>query len=419
MTDGPRAALRRLGSRTRAICGLAGAQLRYDRTRTLLAVVGIVVAVLATTILASLGLGVVATGDQMFEQADRDLWVTAGATKITPGAIGGLETPLVDAHALAEDLDRRPDVQTAVPMSFQTVYIGSDPDDLETVIGVGAPASGPSVEITRGEGFQTDDLHYAEGSYDGPMSRAVVLDNRTAARQNVSVGETVHVGGTVADARDREFTVVGISPTYRTFLGGSTAIFHLSELQELTGSARTDGASFITVALVDGADPEAVAAEIEAERPDLTVRTNSEQLGSILEEQALVLASGVVMIVLAVVAGVTLTTNLMLGHVDRQRYELAALRALGTSTATLVGVVTVEAVVLGLAGGLIGIGLTIPVAAGLEWLVTALVGFEGLLAPDGRVLAGGLAVAVVTSTVAGIAAGTRIARIAPLKTLER
>jgi len=406
-------------ARARAIVGLAGAQLAHDRTRTILAVVGIVIAVLATTILASVGLGVVATGEQMFERADRDLWVTAGATRITPGGIGGLETPLVEAHAIADRIDRRSDVQTAVPMSFQTVYVGRDPGDLETVIGVGAPASGPSVEITRGEGFTTSDRHYANGTYSGPMSNAVVLDNRTATRLNVSVGDQVHVGGTIAGARERTFTVVGISPTYRTFLGGSTAIFHLSELQEITGSAATDGASFITVALVDGADPETVAAEIERERPDLTVRTNGEQLRSILEEQALVLASGVVMIVLAVVAGIALTTNLMLGHVDRQRYELAALQALGTSTGTLVAIVAVEALVLGLVGGLAGVALTVPVATGLERVVATLVGFEGLLAPDRRVLAGGLAVAVLTSTIAAIAAGTRIAQIAPLETLQR
>ncbi|MFB6162932.1 MAG: ABC transporter permease [Halococcoides sp.] len=406
-------------ARVRAIVGLAIAQLAHDRTRTILAVVGIVLAVLATTILASLGLGVVATGEAMFERADRDLWVTAGATEITPGGIGGLETPLVDAHAVAAQIERRPRVQTAVPMSFQTVYVGTTPDDLTTVIGVGAPARGPSVTITRGEGFTTKDRHYANGTYTGPMSRSVVLDNRTAHRLNVSVGDRIHVGGTIAGARDRQFTVVGISPTYRTFLGGSTAVFHLSELQTITGSAATDGASFITVALEPGADPRAVAAAIEREHPHLIVRTNSEQLKSILEEQALVLASGVVMIVLAVVAGIALTTNLMLGHVDRQRYELAALQALGTSTGTLVGIVAVEALVLGLVGGIVGVTLTLPVAAGLDGLVAQLVGFEGLLAPDRRVLGGGFAVAVLTSTIAAIAAGTHIARIAPLETLER
>lgn len=406
-------------ARLRAIGGLAIAQLRHDRTRTALAIVGVVLAVLATTVLASLGLGVVATGEQKFQQADRDLWVTAGATRITPGAVGGFEPPLVGAHALAEELTARPEVQTAVPMSFQSVYVGREADDLETVIGVGAPARGQSVRITRGEGFSGADRPYVNGSYEGAMSHEVVLDNRTATALNVSVGDEIHAGGTIADARERTFTVVGISSTYRTFLGGQTAVFHLSELQTITGSASTDRASFITVALDDGADPAAVAADIERTHPGLEVRTNSEQMRSILEEQALVLASGAVMIVLAVLAGITLTTNLMLGHVDRQRYELAALRALGTSPVTLVGIVAIQSVLIGLAGGIVGVGLTWPVAALLNGVVEGLVGFEGLLVVDRRVLAGGLAVAVLSSTAAALAAGTRIARIAPLETLER
>ena len=50
------------GSRLRAALGIAAAQLRFDTSRSVLTVIGIVVAVLSMTLLASVGLGVMATG---------------------------------------------------------------------------------------------------------------------------------------------------------------------------------------------------------------------------------------------------------------------------------------------------------------------------------------------------------------------
>lgn len=403
--------------RVAAIVRIGLAQLRHEKARTVLAVLGITLAVLAITLLSGIGIGVVETGEQKFDASARDLWVTGGPVKFSPQT-GGVENTLVDAHPVAAEIQRRDDVLTAVPMAFQTVYVSTNMSEFKTVIGTGAPAKGKSVRITDGEAFSSEDVHYADGTYDGPMTHEVVISPRTATLLNASVGDTLYVGGTIATARQHEFTVVGISPTFSQFLGAPNVVVHLSELQEITGTTATDRATFISVSLHDGADPERVAAELERRYPGYDVRTNEEQLRATLRDQAVLLVSGASLVVLALLTGVTLTVNLLLSLVYQQRRELAALKALGSSTATLAGIVAVQALVLGVIGGLLGVGLTFPAVSLLNRIASAVVGFEGVVQTTRLVLLGGFGVAVVMGGVGAVAAAIRIGRLSPLKYLS-
>jgi putative ABC transport system permease protein len=405
-------------ARARGIVGVALAQLRHDRTRTTLAVIGIALAVLSVTVLGGVGIGVVETGEEQFDASGRDLWVTGGPVRLAPGTVGGFENTVVDAHQLSESIEAREDVETAVPMAFQTVYVSTDGENWETLVGTGAPASGGSVQITEGEEFQSRDVHYGDGNYSGPMTHEVIIDERTAAMFNVSVGDTLMIGGTIADARANEFTVVGISPTFSRFLGTPTVTLHLSELQEVTGTTATDRASLITIELVDGADPATVAGEIERDHQGYEVRTNREQLEATLERQAVVLASGGSLVVLAVVAGIALTANLMVSVVYQQRRELAALKALGSRTSTLVGVVLVQALCLGVLGGLLGVAATLPLANGLDIVAASLVGFENVVRTPPWVLGAGMLVAVPISLLGATVAGWQVSTLSPIDGLR-
>ena len=405
-------------ARLRGVVGIALSQLRHDRTKTSLAVLGIALAVLSTTLLGGVGIGVVETGEEKFDASGRDLWVTGGPIKLAPGTVGGFENTVLNAHELSADIEGRDDVQTAVPMAFQTVYVSDDGEGWETIVGAGAPARGGSVQVTEGSQFSSRDTHYAEGNYTGPMSHEAIIDSRTADLLNVSVGDTIYVGGTLSDARQNEFTVVGISPTFSRFLGTPTVTLHLSELQEVTGTTATDRASLITVDVVDSANPETVAAEIQEAHPEYDVRTNREQLQATLQRQAVVLASGGSLVVMAVLAGIALTANLMVSVVYQQRRELAALKALGSRTSTLVGVVAVQALCLGIVGGLLGVAATLPLAAGLDAVAYALVGFENVVRTPNWVLGSGLLIAVPISLVGAAIAGWRVSRLSPVEGLR-
>ncbi|MFC7079035.1 ABC transporter permease [Halorussus caseinilyticus] len=403
-------------SRLRVAISVAAAQLRHDRARTVLAVVGIAVAVLSTTLLASLGYGVFETGQQKFDASGRDLWVTGGSLSEGPGGFG---TSILDAHEVARDIESREQVQSAVPMAFRAVYVGNGSGEMQTLVGVGVPGGGPFVSIEEGPGFEQSDVHYAEGSYDGPMTNSVVIDSRTAEMFDVGVGDTLHVGGSAESARDHIFTVVGISPTFSSFLGAPTATVHLSELQEVTGTTGTDKATFVTVSLADGANRNAMEQTLQREYPDYTIRTNDEQMRSVLQHNAVVIAVGGALVFLSVVAGFALTLNVLSIVVFQQKEELAALTALGVSAKTLVGMVAAQGVLLGAVGGLVGVVATPPSVAALNFVAAEIVGFEGLVQAPGSVLALGAAIALVIGTLAAAVAGWRTLRTVGIDQLSR
>jgi len=132
--------------------------------------------------------------------------------------------------------------------------------------------------------------------------------------------------------------VVGISPTFENFLGTGTVTTRLSELQTLTGNAYDDSATLITIQTTPGADREAVRDDLAAQHPDYTFRTNQEQLVSLLERQAVVLAAaGASLVILGIVAGGILSLNLLLSLIYVQRKPLAVLRAVGATRRGVVG----------------------------------------------------------------------------------
>jgi len=340
-------------ARLRAVGGLAIVQVRHRPSRTALAVLGIALAVLATTLLASVGFGVLTTGAQKFVASGRDLWVTGGPIHLSPTAAGGFQNTILNAHAVAADIQARPAVATATPMAFKTVYVSANGSQFDAIVGVGMPRDGgSSVTITNGTRFRSGDVHYANGTYDGPMTHEVIVDPRTARMYGLSPGDTLYVGGSIADAKRNRFTVVGVSPTFSRFLGTPTVAVHLSELQEITGTTGTDRATWITIKLRNGANVSAVQQALRRRYPHYTVRTNREQMRSILDRKAVIVAAGATLVVLAVVAGLVLTVNLLALLVYQQQRALAALKAVGLSTRTLVLVVGGQGVILGAIGTL-------------------------------------------------------------------
>lgn len=410
-------------SRRRAYAGLvwiAVRQLRSDRMRTVLAVIGVALAVLSVTLLTGVGAGVVSTGNEKFDSSGRDLWVSGGPIEVAPGSVGGFQNPIPNAHPLAQNISKHEDVRTAVPMAFQVVYVSTDGEEFTTTLGSGVPGiGGDTVNIQQGEGFTGPDTHYADGTYTGNMTHQAVISPEMADEYNLSVGDTVYLGGTVANARQNEFEVVGISPTFENFLGTATVTTRLSELQTLTGNAYDDSATLITIQTTQDADREAVQDELAAQYPDYTFRTNQEQLVSLLERQAVVLAAGTSLVVLGVVAGGILSLNLLLSLIYVQRKPFSLLRAVGATRRGVVGVAVVQALTIATIGYLLGASMTPILAVVLDHVALTVTGFDGLVQVPRYAYLAGAGVAVGFALLGGVAGAWRVTRVASANQLVR
>lgn len=406
------------GQRLRAVLGLAASRLRHDRTRTMLAVLGVTLAVISTTLLGSLGVGVIDTGQQKFDAADRDLWISGGPTQISPGSLGGFDGGLVNAHEVGENLSQRDTINNAAPLLFQTAYVGTSPESLETVVAVGVTGDG-GFNLAAGTGFGSDASFYNNGAYNGTPNQNLVLGTQLKSQVEAGVGDQLHIGGTVVDARQTTYNVTGTTSTFAQFLGTSTVVVPLAELQAMTGKSYTDQASLITVDVADSADVGAVADRLEAEYPQYTIRTNSEQLQAIVAERILIVAAGGVLVALAVLAGIALTVNLLALLVFQEQDALAALRAIGVSRSVVVGLVATQGLCYGILGAVSGILITYPAAAVLNRIARQLVGFEGLVQITPRVLAAGAIIAIIAGLTSAVVAGWRAANVSPLAMLNR
>lgn len=405
----------------RAVVGLGLAGLRHRRYQALLAATGVALAVLLSVTLASVGYGLSTTGGEAIAWINRDLWVSGGPVGIAPGSVGGFQNPLQDAHPLARDLEARASVSRAQPVAFQSVYASPNTTEFSSVVAVGIGA-GARLSPANESGFSSrnfpiPDSHYANGSYDGPMTHRIVISPTTAERYDVGVNDTLYVGGTLASARDHGYRVVAIDRSYSTFLGVPTVAVPLSELQTLTGKSGTDPAALIAVSLEPGADRERVARAIERDREDLDVRTNTQQVRAIVGRTGAVVAS-IALIALAVGGGLALVVNVLVLWVYQRRTELAALKAAGVRSRTLVGVVLVEGGLVGAVGGAVGLVASPPVVDAVNRVAAELSGFPNLAKTPVWLYAVGGGVAVALGTAGAAVAGWWLLRVSPLRHLD-
>ncbi|MFC7058810.1 ABC transporter permease [Halovenus salina] len=359
------------------IGGIALRQLVYHRVRTLLTILGIVLAVLSVTLLLGIGAGVLETGEQLVDSTERDLWISGGPTELNPESVGGFRNPIVDSHAVAAEIDARDDVSAAVPLAYNAVYISTDGEEFETVLSVGVGGSGPAISLQAGEGFSPGDTHLVDGEYTGPLNQEVIIGPDLADKKDLAPGDTLYLGGTLRNAKANEFSVVGISPTFSTLTGTETVTVRLSDLQTLTAMSLSDRSSLITVTVTDDADVETVHTKLQQAYPDFTIRTNQEQITAVLERQALILTGGLSLSLLALLAGIFFSLNLFLSLIYQQRTEFAIFRATGGSTGSILLLALLQAVVIALLGVSIGMLLTPIAATALEEVTIVITGFEG------------------------------------------
>ncbi|EMA30910.1 ABC transporter permease [Halobiforma nitratireducens] len=405
--------------RMRAVVGIAVAQLRRSPGRTALAVLAVALAVLAVTLLAGLGAGVVATGEEGLESADQDIWISSDP--VDPDA-SGTENPLVGTHGTAAELTDREDVTYATPIALYDVYVGTDPDPetLERRPAVGVQETHDGFDFEAGGGFETPDEAYEPGQprSQEPVTDEIVLDPRVAESVDAEVGDTLYVGTSRQTAPEYAFTVVGVSDYYSQFLGSETVTLPLVDLQAVAGTTGTDRATFLTADVADDADREAVAADLDESYPEYDVRPSDEQVGAMIGDRPLVVASGATLVGLAVVGGVVLTVNLFALVAAQQRAELAALRAVGLSRGLLAGTVAAQGVVIGLLGGLVGVLATPLLASGLNRVAASVASFDRLVRPSSDVYVLGLAIALVVGVLVALVAGWRAGRYATIDHLE-
>jgi ABC-type lipoprotein release transport system permease subunit len=232
-----------------------------------------------------------------------------------------------------------------------------------------------SAKITSGRGFSASDA----------TSNVALVSSNYATAQGLKTGSQVTVAGT-------KFTVVGIVSQPQ---GSSTTdvFIPLARAQALSGL--TGEVNTIYVSADSAANISAVSKEIASAQPKATVTTSSDLAsqvsGSLSSASSLANNLGKWLAVAVLVAAFGLAALLTMGAVSRRVREFGTLKALGWRSRRVIGQVMGEALVMGVIGGVVGVGLGFAgsaVVGAVAPTLTASTGAAATGAPGGGSAAG-------------------------------
>jgi putative ABC transport system permease protein len=261
----------------------------------------------------------------------------------------------------------------------------------------------PTAAIGLDPGRDGDVVRGAE-QLAGLVPGALGMSDSMRALHGLAPGDTVEVAGPGGSA---ELAVV-------PFAAGYTVVLHMSDLGSLGGDAVAAGTALLRLA--DDADLRPVVAAVSdlADEAGLQLEGSAAERGRVVQVlDMLVLVTTALLGVALVIAVVGIANTLALSVVER-RHEHALLRALGLTRGQVRSVLVTEAVLLALAGTVLGLVLGLVYAAfGVQTVLPTGVDLRPDV-PWGR-LAVAVGVAVVAGTLAGLVPAHRAARVSPVE----
>ncbi len=202
-----------------------------------------------------------------------------------------------------------------------------------------------SSRLTKGRTFT---------STDGSANVAVV-DSSYAKQNKLSLGSTIAIGNT--KGKSTNFSVIGLisAPTGT----GQDVYIPLAQAQSLAGEAGKVNTVYIAAA--NSGQIASVQKEIKKLMPKATVTTASslakDVTGSLSSASSLANTLGKWLAIAVLIAAFALAVLLTMAATARRVREFGTLKALGWRNRRVVGQVMGEALVIGLIGGVVGVGL--------------------------------------------------------------
>ena len=240
-----------------------------------------------------------------------------------------------------------------------------------------------------------------------PQDDEALVGDDAARRHRLGPGKTLHLG-------KRSFRIAGVFHSGNSFLDGG-AVLPLPVVQQLAG--RPGDITTIAVTVELGRTPRTVARQLERRYPGTIAITEPGQAVKIDTSSRLIISTGWIISLLALIVGGIAVTNTMAMSVFERVREIGILRAVGWPTRRIGLLVVSEALAICLIA--LAVGLALGYAAAELFAGTG--GSTSLLTPDftAGVFAWGLAFALGVGVVGAVYPTWRATRLTPIEALRR
>ncbi|AFV88203.1 Macrolide export ATP-binding/permease protein MacB [Acidipropionibacterium acidipropionici ATCC 4875] len=395
---------------------------RLNRMRSALTILGIMIGIASVILTVGLGLGAQQqVKDQIASLGSNLLIVSPGSSTSSSGERSGSGTATTltrsDAAALTDDAVA-PSISAVAPVaSSSQSFIAGSTTWTSTVNAITPDwLSVRSRSLASGRFITPADL--------SASNKVVILGSDTAEELfsgQSPVGRTVTING-------GSFTVIGVMDSSGSSSSSTTSDDDMVLMPWTTASAvLATSAATVSTIYIQARDADALSAAYQeadaalstrhgisaSDDADFTITTQLSLVSAATStDRTMTILLGGIAAISLVVGGIGVM-NIMLVSVSERTREIGLRKALGARPSVIRSQFLVEAGSLGLAGGLLGLGI----AALGSWLLPRLIDQPVTLAWWAAL--GSLAVAVGVGLVAGVYPAGRAARLAPIDALRR
>lgn len=361
------------------------------KLRTGLTVFGIIIGILALTIMGSMS--------EYFNSLIDNAIIQAGSNIAISPKGGDLQAVLTPNDL--RKIERVAGVKYVLPAAFDTLgELGavqlSTPELVWGEVPELAQYDFPIARLARGRWLQRGDVYQT------------VVGSKIASKRNLDLGGTITY-------RERDFTIVGILKDTQS----TPDVLMVVPLDVLRRLLKAPDLIMATSVVPDNPrEVEDLATRIRSAVDTVNVTSPSELVDMARVQNAVfnaILLGGALM---AVLVGGLAVINTMIMSVSERTQEIGLKKAIGASDMDIIREYVTEAIVIGFLGGIVGFMLGSGLAALLNTTVAQAMGSSNIFTVTPRLAVIALAFAVGLGALAGFYPALKAARLDPVKALR-